>query len=143
MTELTAEDTESAERRSKDELLSRSIIGAAIAVHKSLGPGLLESAYEACLAAEFRHQGLSFNRQVPVMVRYRGEVVDCAYRLDFLVEDRVIVEIKSVDKLGPVHQAQLLSYLRLTTKCLGLLINFNVPKLIDGVQRLVHEYHAS
>ncbi len=124
----------------QDEELTHRIIGAAIAVHKALGPGLLESAYEACLAAEFSALSLDFLRQVPLPIVYRGQSLDCGYRLDYLVHSRVIVELKSVDKIAPIHQAQLLSYLRLSDKPIGLLINFNVIRLTDGVVRLVHDY---
>ncbi len=126
-----------------DEQLTQDIIGAAIAVHRALGPGLLESAYEACLAAEFDHLGISYVRQMPLPLKYRGRDMDCAYRLDFLVEDQVVLELKSVKHFDSIDQAQLLSYLRLSKKQIGLLINFNVTKLTDGIKRLVHEYHPA
>lgn len=138
--EFTAEDAESAEVVGSDEQLTRRIIGAAIEVHRALGPGLLESAYEACLAAEFDHLGIQYVRQMPLPLSYRGSQLDCAYRIDFLVEDRVVLELKSVKQFEAIDQAQLLSYLRLSRKQIGLLINFNVTKLIDGVKRIVHEY---
>ncbi|MCC6679462.1 MAG: GxxExxY protein [Phycisphaeraceae bacterium] len=143
MKEFTAESAENAEVSQSDEELTRRIIGAAISVHQALGSGLLESAYEACLAAEFHHLGIHYERQLPLPVHYRGVAVDCAYRLDFLVEQRVIVELKSVDRIEPIFQAQLLSYLRLADKPIGLLINFNVTRLVNGVKRLVHDYQSS
>ena len=126
-----------------DEELTRQIIGAAISVHKALGPGLLESAYETCLAAEFDCLGVRYVRQMPLAITYRGTQLDCAYRLDFLVEDSIVLELKAVKQFDPIDQAQLLSYLRLSNKAIGLLINFNVTKLTDGVKRLVHDYNPS
>jgi GxxExxY protein len=123
-----------------DDLLkdcTRRIIGAAIEVHKALGPGLLESAYEACLAREFDHQGIGYRRQVDLPVHYRDLRLDAGYRLDFVVEDQVIVELKSVERIMPIHEAQLLTYLRLAEKRVGLLINFNVPVLRRGIVRRV------
>lgn len=123
--------------RSANEI-TEAIIGGAIAVHRELGPGLLESAYESCLLVELAERRLRVERQRPVVVRYRGIVVDQAYRLDLLVEDLVVVELKVVEKLLPIHEAQLLSYLKLTGLKVGLLINFNVLVLKDGVKRLVN-----
>jgi len=146
MADFTAENAKNAEVQSAeqaDEALTGRIIGAAITVHKALGPGLLESAYEACMAAELGHLGIQYERQKPLLVAYRGARVDCAYRLDFLVEDRVVVELKSVRQCEPIDQAQLLSYLRLSKRPIGLLINFNVLRLTDGVKRLVHDYKPS
>ncbi len=120
-----------------DDPLTREIIGPAIAVHKELGPGLLESAYEACLAIELEERDLKFQRQLELPVIYRGRRVDCLYRLDFLVEDAVIVEIKAVERFDPIHQAQVLTYLRLSKRRVGLLLNFNTPYLKDGVKRMV------
>ena len=117
--------------------LTRSIIGAAIEVHRELGPGLLESAYEACLCRELSLRGLRFARQLRLPVTYKGETVDCGYRVDVLVEDAVVVEVKAANELCPIHEAQLLSYLRLGGWKVGLLINFHVPVLRDGVRRLV------
>lgn len=117
--------------------LTDQIFGAAIAVHRELGPGLLESAYEACLCHELVRRHIRFERQVPLPVKYRDELVECGYRLDLLVGDAVVVEIKAVEKLTPVHEAQLLTYLRLSGKRVGLLINFNVKMLKDGVVRRV------
>jgi len=116
------------------ELTGR-IIGAAISVHRELGPGLLESAYEDCLAFEMHAIGMRFVRQMDLPVVYRTHRLDCGYRLDFVVEDAVILELKSVEKLAPIHEAQLMTYLRLSRKTVGLLINFNVPVLKDGVVR--------
>ncbi|NEP56294.1 MAG: GxxExxY protein [Symploca sp. SIO2G7] len=126
---------------SKEEAnrLSNRIIGAAIAVHRELGPGLLESAYEVCLKYELSQQGLKVENQVPQSVIYRGISLDCGYRLDLLVEDLVIVELKAVESLQPIHSAQLLTYLKLKQRWLGLLINFNVPILRQGIKRLVND----
>jgi len=126
-----------AERLNK---ITERIIGAAIAVHQALGPGLLESAYEACLAFELRQRGLKVEQQKPVPVVYRDVKLDCGYRLDLLVEDCVIVEIKSVDHLAAIHEAQLLSYLKLTGCKIGLLINFNVKMLMSGIKRVVSDF---
>ena len=116
------------------------VIGAAIEVHRALGPGLLESAYEACLAFELAQRGLKVELQKPLPVVYKEVHLDCGYRLDLLVENAVIVEIKAVESLAPIHQAQLLSYLRLSGCKVGLLINFNVKVLKDGLRRLVNDF---
>lgn len=121
----------------RDDELTRRIIGAAIEVHKALGPGLLESVYEECLRIELSHQGISFQSQVSLPILYRGQAIQRAFRLDLIVEDVVIVELKAVDTLHPVHEAQLLTHLRLTNKRVGLLFNFNTPLLRDGLKRLV------
>ncbi|CAN5707086.1 GxxExxY protein [soil metagenome] len=120
--------------------ITEKIIGAAITVHRQLGPGLLESTYEACLCFELRDLGMMVERQKELPVFYRGNRMECAYRLDLLVENRVVVELKSVDALIPIHMAQLLSYLKLSGRSVGLLINFNVLKLIDKVKRIVNNY---
>ena len=120
--------------------LSEGIIGAGIAVHRELGPGLLESAYEACLEYELIYSGHKVERQLTLPVIYRDVRVDAGFRIDLLVDEAVIIEVKSVAKLEDVHSAQLLTYLRLTKLHLGLLMNFNVKRLIDGVKRLVHEF---
>ncbi|NEP11380.1 MAG: GxxExxY protein [Symploca sp. SIO1A3] len=125
--------------REEANRLSNIIIGGAIAVHRELGPGLLESAYEACLKYELSQQGLQVESQVPQSVTYRGISLDCGYRLDLLVEDLVIVELKAVESLQPIHSAQLLTYLKLKQRWLGLLINFNVPILRQGIKRLVND----
>ena len=118
--------------------LTEQVIGAAIQVHKALGPGLLESAYEACLMYELSQLSLKFESQKALPVAYRGVQLECGYRLDLLVEGRLIIELKAVDKLLPIHNAQLLSYLKLSSTRLGLLINFNVNLLKDGIVRIVN-----
>jgi len=117
--------------------LTESIIGAAIEVHKELGPGLLESAYRGCLVHELRLRGIKVDAELVLPVVYKGATIECGYRMDLLVEDQVIVEVKSVAALDPIHEAQLLSYLKLAKKKVGLLINFNVQQLIKGVRRRV------
>jgi GxxExxY protein len=127
----------------KDRLnaLTGQVIGAAIAVHKALGPGLLESAYQACLLFELAEAGLNIERQKPVPLIYRGVVVDCAYRMDIVVNQEIVIEVKAVEKLDRVHDAQLLSYLKLSGCKVGLLINFNVRWLVDsGIKRLVNDF---
>ena len=119
------------------EEITEKIIAAAIDVHRALGPGLLESAYQACLARELELSGIPFEREKPILVQYRGINVDCGYRLDFIVEGKVVVELKTVDSLEGIHEAQLLTYLRLTGCKVGLLINFNVPLLRNGIVRRV------
>jgi GxxExxY protein len=119
--------------------VSGQVIGASIEVHRELGPGLLESAYESCLVYELRQRGIRVEQQVPQPVFYKGLQLECAYRLDLLVENRVIVELKAVEALLPVHQAQLLTYLKLRQLRLGLLINFNVPILKNGIKRLLND----
>ncbi|MCD4783438.1 MAG: GxxExxY protein [Candidatus Eremiobacteraeota bacterium] len=119
------------------------IIGVAIDVHRVLGPGLLESAYEACMVFDLIEAGLKVEQQKPLPVIYKNEKLDCGYRLDLLVEDEVIVEIKSVEKVLPIHKSQLLSYLRLSDKKVGLLINFNVIILKDGISRIVNNFQDS
>ena len=113
------------------------IIGGAIAVHRALGPGLLESAYEVCLGFELVDRGLSVERQKALPVKYRGVNLDCGYRIDLLVEKIIIIELKAVEKIDPIHRAQLLSYLKLSDCKLGLLINFNVRMLKNGIHRIV------
>ena len=117
--------------------LTEQIIGAAIEVHRSLGPGLLESAYEECLHAELNLRKLPSQRQVSLPVEYKGIKLDCGYRLDLLVAEIVVVEIKAVETVLPIHEAQLLTYLKLGTWPVGLLLNFNVPVLKNGVRRIV------
>jgi GxxExxY protein len=118
--------------------ITEGIIGAAIEVHRELGPGLLESAYEACLAYELSRRGFDVLRQVPLPLVYKEVRLDAAYKVDLLVERSVIIEVKAVDKLDPIHEAQLLSYLRLSGCHVGLLINFNVRVLKEGIKRMVH-----
>ena len=115
------------------------IIDAAIAVHRELGPGLLESSYEACLAFELIERGLKIEQQKALPVTYRGVKLDCGYRIDLLVENKVIVELKAVERLEPIHKAQLLSYLKLSGCKVGLLVNFNVQILKNGIRRLVFD----
>jgi GxxExxY protein len=119
--------------------LSSKIIGAAIEVHKTLGPGLLESAYEECLCHELSIQGLLFEKQKPLSIDYKGKKMDCGYRLDIVVEKAVIIELKSCEKIEPIHKAQLLTYLKLSGLNLGLILNFNVPLMRDGIVRIVNE----
>jgi GxxExxY protein len=120
--------------------LTKAIIGSAIEVHKAIGPGLLESAYEECLCKELSLRQIPFEKQRPLPVEYKGMKLDCGYRLDLLVEDRVVVEVKSVDILLPIHQAQVLTYLKLGGWNIGLLINFNVAVLKSGIRRLVLDF---
>ncbi|NOY99528.1 MAG: GxxExxY protein [Chloroflexi bacterium] len=120
-----------------EESLTREIIGASIEVHKALGPGLLESAYQACLAHELTLRGVQFEREAAFPVTYKGKKLDCGYRADFIVEGRVVVELKAVVRLESVYEAQLLTYLKLSGCKVGLLINFNVPVLKDGIVRRV------
>lgn len=117
--------------------LTEQIIGAAIEVHRELGPGVLESAYAACLAREFELRGLRFRREVVLPVEYKGVRIDCGYRLDFVVEEKVVLEVKAVERVLPVHEAQLLTYLRLSGYRIGLLINFNCTVLKNGITRRV------
>jgi GxxExxY protein len=117
--------------------LSRSVIGCAIEVHRTLGPGLLESTYRQCLAYELSHAQIPFQMEVPLPVRYKHVLLDCAYRTDLLVGGDLIVEVKSVETLLPIHQAQILTYMRLAKIPIGLLINFNVTKLQGGIKRFV------
>jgi GxxExxY protein len=119
--------------------LSSNIIGAAIEVHKALGPGLLEPAYERCLCHELKLRGLSFINQKPLPVVYKNEKLDCGYQLDLVVENAIILELKSCQTIEPIHKAQLLTYLKLSGLNLGLLLNFNVPALRDGIVRVVNE----
>jgi GxxExxY protein len=117
--------------------LSSAIISAAIEVHRALGPGLLESAYEQCLAQELSLRNIAFERQKPLPVYYKGTQLDCGYRLDLLIDGTIVVEVKAIEALLPIHHAQLLSYLKLGGWKLGLLINFHVPLLRDGIKRVV------
>ena len=110
------------------------VIGAAIAVHRGLGPGLFESVYERCLGHELDRQGLSFERQVALPLIYEGLAVPCAYRADFIVQKELLVEIKAVDRMLPVHDSQIRTYVRLSKVRQGLLLNFNVPRLVDGIK---------
>ncbi len=141
------EDAEGSENRGSkwkvrfaDNELTNKIIAAAIEVHRTLGPGLLESAYEECLCYELSQIDLRFERQVETPILYKGLRLDCRYRIDLLVEDSVVVELKSVEELMPIHSAQLLTYLKSTGRQVGLLINFNVPALRHGLKRVVNCY---
>ena len=119
------------------EELTGVVIGAAIEVHKALGPGLLESSYEECLCHELGLRGVAFARQVELPISYKGAALSCGYRLDLVVADALVVELKALERILPVHEAQLLTYLRLSQKRVGLLINFNVPSLKQGILRKV------
>lgn len=118
--------------------ITEKVIGAAIEIHKILGPGLLESAYEECLCYELSRSRISFRRQVDLPASYKEVKLDCGYRIDLLVEEEVVIELKTVEKLLPIHEAQLLTYLKMMDKRLGLLINFNVPVLRDGINRIAN-----
>jgi GxxExxY protein len=124
--------------KEKSDRLSHQVIGAAMDVHRVLGPGLLESAYEECFCRELYLRRIPYQRQVPLPLEYKGAHIDCSYRMDVVIDDIVIVEIKAVARVEPIHEAQLLTYLKLTKLWLGLLINFNVPVLKDGLRRLVN-----
>ncbi len=126
------------DRKQRSDELSHEILGAALEVHRTLGPGLLESAYEECLAHEMSLRRLNFVRQQALPLSYKGVRLDCGYRLDFLVEGLVALEIKSVERLLPIHEAQLLTYLRISDLWLGLLLNFNSSLLQKGIRRLVN-----
>ena len=115
--------------------ITEKIIGCAIEVHKNLGPGLLESAYEECLSFELQNAGLSIIRQKPVPVVYKNIKLECGFRIDILVENMIVVELKSVDAFNPVYEAQILTYMKFAEKCIGLLINFNVTVLKNGLKR--------
>ena len=119
--------------------LSNQIIGAAIEVHKTLGPGLLESAYEESLCWEMALQKVPFERQKLLPLNYKGNSLDCGYRLDILVDNQIVLELKSVERIEPIHKAQLLTYLKLSGFPMGLLLNFNVPLMRDGIVRLVNQ----
>ena len=119
--------------------LTKTIIGAAIEVHRTLGPGLLESTYEACLFYELEQMGIFVERQVELPVKYKNVRVEIGYRIDLLVENQVIIEVKSVKELLPVHMAQIITYLKISNKSKGLLMNFNEAKLIDGVKRISND----
>jgi len=123
----------------ENELTDR-IIGAAIEVHRHLGPGLLEAVYEECLCYELSQMGLRFNRQVHLPINYKGIKFESAYKMDLVVEDAIVIEIKAIEELLPVHAAQLLTYLKSSNKRVGLLLNFNVPILKSGLKRIVNHY---
>jgi GxxExxY protein len=117
-------------------LITEKVIGASIEVHKGLGPGLLESAYERCLCYELSMAGLKFERQVALPLVYKDVKLECGYIMDLVVEDILVIELKAVERLMPIHEAQLLSYLKLANKRIGLLLNFHVPVLKDGIKRI-------
>jgi len=117
--------------------LTKIVIGSAIEVHRHLGPGLLESVYEECLCRELTLRGIEFNRQVQLPLEYKGVSLECGFRLDILIPEKLIIELKTVEKIMPIHEAQLLTYLKLTSIPTGLLINFNVPVLRHGIRRMV------
>lgn len=119
------------------DVLTGKVIGFGIEVHRETGPGLLESAYEECLAYELKSAGLKYSRQLELPVKYKGILLDCGYRIDLLVEDRLIIELKAVERLLPIHEAQLLTYMKLSGIHKGLLMNFNVSVLKEGVKRFV------
>jgi GxxExxY protein len=127
----------------RENEITKLVIGCAIEVHRALGPGLLESAYEECSCYELAQGGTRFLRQVPLPVRYKGIALDCGYRMDLLVDDLVIIEVKAVESLCPIREAQLLTYLKLAEKPVGLLINFNVPVLKEGLKRIVNRFSDS
>jgi len=131
-------DVEHASQRSN--FLTEKIIGCAIEVHKAIGPGLLESAYEECLCYELSQNGLNFERQVPLPVVYKGVKLDCGYKLDIIVENIVIIELKAVDRIIAIHEAQLLSYLRMLDLRVGLILNFHSSVLKEGIKRIVNRF---
>jgi GxxExxY protein len=133
------EGAEGAELRGLNQVTER-IIGAAIEVHRHLGPGLLESAYEECLCYELSQMGLQFRRQVHLPINYKGLKLDCAYKMDLVIEDQVVVELKAIDDLLPIRGCQLLTYLKASGKPVGLLINFSEPVLKNGLKRIVNRY---
>jgi GxxExxY protein len=120
--------------------LTREIIGSSIDVHREVGPGLLESAYQPCLECELLRKGIKFRRQVPLPLTYRGVRLDCGYRMDLVVEDKVIVEVKSVDRIANIHHAQMITYLKLSGAQIGLLLNFNVTSMRQGIRRIANRF---
>jgi GxxExxY protein len=134
---MEVEDVPELPKREKEDALTRRVIGCALTVHRELGPGLLETAYEQCLAHELALAGIAFQLQCPLPVAYKSIRLDCGYRVDLLIEQKLIVELKSVEQLLPIHEAQLLTYLRLASLHVGLLINFNVTLLKHGLKRLI------
>ena len=122
--------------------LSGEIIGAAIEVHKNLGPGLLESTYEECLCFELSLQDIEFKRQVNLPAIYKGNKIDCGYRIDIVVEKSIVLELKAIDAILPIHKAQLLTYLKLSNLQLGFLLNFNIPLMRDGIHRMVNDFKS-
>lgn len=127
----------------KTDKIASEIVDAAFKIHSKLGPGLLESAYEACMAHELTKRGFLVERQKPQPVLYDGLEIEVGYRLDILVEDTIIIELKAVEQLAPIHQAQLMTYLKLSGKTLGFLINFNVPLIKQGIRRIANQHQES
>lgn len=123
-----------------DDLLSKNVIGAAIEVHKELGPGLLESVYRKCLVYELRQTTLDVKEELLLPINYKGLVIEGSFRLDLLVENSLVIELKSVERILPIHHAQIISYLKMSNKSTGLLINFNVPVLKQGIKRFVNSH---
>lgn len=123
--------------------IAKQIVDAAYRIHSKMGPGLLESAYEACMAYELAKRGFKVERQKPQPVVYDELEIEVGYRLDILVDDKVIIELKAVEQLAPIHQAQLMTYLRLSGKTLGFLINFNVPLIKQGIRRIANDFQES
>ena len=121
----------------RSDKLSNRVIGCSLEVHRHLGPGLLESTYEQCLAHELKMEGIPFKLQCTLPVQYKGIKLDCGYRIDLLVDDRIIIELKSVERVLPIHQAQLLTYMKLSAISIGLLLNFNVKFMRSGIKRMV------
>ena len=136
-TKSTKVDTKVTKKSEGFDLLSKQVIGCAIEVHRALGPGLLESAYEQCLAHELGLANIPFKRQVPAALKYKGLDVECGYRMDMLIDETIVVELKSVDQILPTHEAQILTYMKLSEKHIGLLVNFNSRVLKNGIKRYV------
>ena len=134
---LTTEAQRHRENPESKDPRTSAVIGAAIEVHRHLGPGLLESAYEECLCHELHLRGIDFRRQVELPISYKGLKLDCGYKIDLVVRNEIILELKAVDHILPIHEAQLLTYMKLTDKNVGLLINFNVSLLTKGIVRMV------
>jgi GxxExxY protein len=134
---LTTEAQRHRENENGNDPRTAPIIGTAIEVHRALGPGLLESAYEECLCHELHLRGLAFERRVDLPVSYKGVFLGCGYKIDLIVEQEIVLELKAIEAILPVHEAQLLTYLKLSGKHVGLLINFNTPALTRGIRRLI------
>ncbi len=139
VTTKDAKNAKEAMTREQVEYLAKQVIDSLFEVHRELGPGLLENAYEMALCREFSLRKISFERQKPQPVFYKGVQLECGFRIDVLVEDEIVLELKSVDGLLPIHDAQLINYLRLSEKRLGFLVNFNVPRIKDGLRRRVNK----
>ena len=125
----------------RENQITETVIGCAIEIHRALGPGLLESAYEECLCYELKEVKLSFRRQVLLPLNYKGVRLDCGYIMDVVVEDLVVIELKTVERILPIHEAQLITYFKLSGHSVGLLMNFNVAVMKSGIRRLVNEFH--